>query len=51
MYSSNDKYLFTLVQNAQKGSFQILNKYLDINTLENFNMVDDDMNTLLILAC
>ena len=23
-YSSNDKYLFSLVQNTQKGSFQIL---------------------------
>ena len=50
-YSSNDKYMLSLVQNAQKGAFQIVNNYLDINTFENFNMVDEDMNTLLILAC
>ena len=51
LYSSNDKYILSLVQNSQKGVFQILNNYLDINTFENFNIVDEDMNTLLILAC
>ena len=50
-YSSNDKYLLSLVQNKQKGASQILDKYLDINSFQNFNIVDENMNTLLILAC
>ena len=48
---ANDKYLLSLVQNDKKGAQIIFNKYLEINTFENFNIVDKQMNTLLILAC
>ena len=49
-YSASDKYLLALVQNKQKGVYQIFLNYLDINTFENFNLVDENMNSLLILA-
>ena len=51
LYSSNDKYLLSIIQNTQKGSYEIFENYIDINTFQNFNIVDDNMNTLLILAC
>jgi len=50
-YSSNDKYLLSLIKNSQKGFYQIFEKYIKVNSFENYNMVDDNMNTLLILAC
>ena len=49
--SANDKYLLSLVQNTQKDAFQIFTNYIQLNTFANFNTVDEDMNTLLILAC
>ena len=51
MKSSNDKYLLSLVQNTQKDSYEIFKEYLKINNFENYNIVDEDMNTLLMLAC
>ena len=51
LYSFNDKYLLSLIKNGCKGFFNIFEKYININTFENYNMVDENMNTLLILAC
>ena len=51
LYSSNDKYLLSIVQNTQKGACEILDNYIKINTFQNYSIVDKDMNTLLILSC
>ena len=51
IYSSNDKYLLSLVQNNNFDAQKIFFEYLKINTFENFNIVDAQMNSLLILAC
>ena len=40
-----------MLQNTQKDAFQIFTNYIQLNTFANFNTVDEDMNTLLILAC
>ena len=50
-FSYNDKYLLSLVRNKQKGSFNIFNKYININNFENYNIVNENMDTLLIIAC
>ena len=50
-YGGNDKYLLSLVKNTNKDSIKFLYQYEKMNTFENFNILDKDMNTLLILAC
>ena len=50
-YSSDDRYLLSLIKNKKKGSYQIFTEYLKENSFQNFNIVDEGMNTLLILAC
>ena len=50
-YSANDKYILSLIKNKKKGSYQIFMEYLKENSFQNFNIVDEDMNILLILAC
>ena len=51
IYSHNDKYLLSLIQNNNKNAQNIFYDYLKINTFEKFNIVDNQMNSLLILAC
>ena len=51
MFSYNDKYFISLVQNRQKGAIEIFYKYIDINNFENYNIVNKTMDTLLIVAC
>ena len=50
-YSYNDKYLLSLVQNNKNDIIKIFEKYININSFENYNIVDNEMNTLLILSC
>ena len=50
-YLGNDKYLLSLVRNSNKDIINYFYEYCDLNTFENFNIVDEDMNTLLYLAC
>ena len=50
-YGGNDKYLLSLVKNTNKDSIQFLYQYEEMNTFENFKILDKNMNTLLNLAC
>ena len=50
-YSYNDKYLLSLEQNNKSDIIKIFENYININSFENYNIVDNDMNTLLTLAC
>ena len=51
VFSYNDKYLLSLVQNKQKGAINIFYEYIKINNFENYNIVNENMDTLLINSC
>ena len=50
-YGGMDKYLLSLVRNKNKDSIRFLYKYDKRNTFENYDILDEDMNNLLNLAC
>ena len=50
-YGGMDKYLLSLVRNKNKDLIRFLYKYDKRNTFENYDILDEDMNSLLNLAC
>lgn len=47
--SDNDKYLLSLVKN--KNSYEFFQEYLLSNSVDNINIVDENINNLIILSC
>ena len=43
--------MINIFKNTNKNSIQFLYKYDKLYTFENYNIVDENMNTLLFLAC
>ena len=50
-FGGNDKYLLSLIKNTKKDLIKFIYKYDNLNTFENFDILDEDMNNLLNIAC